>query len=63
MSSAVVRKRVEGAYHTGFEVWWLAIENIRRFDAIFDNSNRAIEKSHQVTTARRLGGVNARRHD
>ena len=42
----MVQKWAEGSYHTGFEVWWLAIENICRFYTIFDNSNRAIEKSH-----------------
>jgi hypothetical protein len=36
-------------YHTSLELWWLAIKNVCRLDAIFDDSNGAIEKSHQMT--------------
>jgi hypothetical protein len=37
-------------YHSGLELWWFAIENICGLDSTFDNSNGAIEKSHQMTS-------------
>lgn len=38
-----------GTHHTGLKFWWLAIEDVRRLDPIFDNSDSAVEKSHQMT--------------
>jgi hypothetical protein len=40
-------------YHTSLELWWLAIKNVCRLDAIFDDSNGTIEKSHQMTVMTR----------
>jgi len=36
-------------HHTDLKFWWLAIENVRGLDPIFDNSDSAIEGTHQMT--------------
>ena len=60
LSEKWLRMARGGAYHTGFEFWRLAIEDVCWLDAIFDDSDCAIEKSHEVTAVRTLGGVRAR---
>lgn len=40
-------------YHAGFEIWWLPVEYVHRFDALLNHAYSSIEEAHEVTVESR----------
>ncbi len=38
-----------GTYHTGLQLWWLAIKHVRWLNAILNHPYGSVEETHQVT--------------
>ncbi len=45
----VLGEGMDGTYHAGLQLWWLAIKHVRWLDAILNHPYGSVEETHQVT--------------